>query len=263
MSNISDKAVISPQAKIGNNVTIYPFVYIEDDVVIGDDCVIYPGANLMNGTRLGKGNTIFQNTVLSALPQDFDYKGDPTLCIIGDGNIVRENVVINRATHLGGETKIGNGNFIMEGVHISHDTKIGNKNVFGYGTKIAGDCEIADFTIFSSGVIANPGVRVGDAAMIQSGCNFSKDIPPYIVASGNPIKYGGVNAYVIDRINISEKVKAHIANAYRLVFHGQDALVNVCAQIDQQIPKGEEIDNITTFLKASKLGIIAKMLGAE
>lgn len=263
MSNISDKAVVSPKAKIGNNVTIYPFVYVEDDVVIGDGCTIYLGVNLMNGSRLGKDNTIYQNTVIGAQPQDFNYKGGNTLCVIGDRNIIRENVVINRATYEDGQTVIGNDNFIMEGVHVSHDTKIGNKNVFGYGTKIAGDCEIGNFVIFSSGVIANPGVRVGDAAMIQSGCRFSKDIPPYIVAGGSPIKYGGVNSYVIDRINITEKVKGHIANAYRLVFHGQDALVNVCAQIDQQIPKGEEIDNITTFLKASKLGIIAKMQGAE
>lgn len=263
MSNISDKAVISPKAQIGQNVTIYPFVYVEDDVVIGDDCVIYPGVNLMNGTRLGRGNQIFQNTVISARPQDFNYKGGNTLCVIGNNNIIRENVVINRATYEDGKTLIGDENFIMEGVHISHDVKIGNKNVLGYGTKIAGDCEIHDFVIFSSGVIANPAVRVGDAAMIQSGCRFSKDVPPYIVAGGHPIKYCGINAYVIDRIGITEKIKGHIANAYRLVFHGQDALVNVCAQIDQQIPAGTEIDNITTFLRESKLGVIAKMQGAE
>ena len=263
MSNISDKAVISPKAQIGNDVTIYPFVYVEDDVVIGDGCVIYPGVNLMNGTRLGKGNKIYQNTVIGAQPQDFNYKGGNTLCVIGDNNIIRENVVINRATYADGQTLIGNENFIMEGVHISHDVKLGNKNVLGYGTKIAGDCEIHDFVIFSSGVIANPAVRVGDAAMIQSGCRFSKDVPPYIVAGGSPINYGGINAYVIDRIGITEKVKNHIANAYRLVFHGQDALVNVCAQIDQQIPKGEEIEKITTYLKESKLGIIAKVQGAE
>ncbi|MDO4171113.1 MAG: acyl-ACP--UDP-N-acetylglucosamine O-acyltransferase [Prevotellaceae bacterium] len=263
MSNISDKAVVSPKARIGQNVTIYPFVYIEDDVVIGDDCIIFPGANLMNGTRMGNGNKIFQNTVISAIPQDFNYNGGHTLCVIGDNNVIRENVVIARATYEDGQTVIGNDNFIMEGVHISHDTKIGNKNVLGYGTKIAGDCEIGNHAIFSSGVIANPGVRIGDAAMIQSGCRFSKDVPPYIVAGGHPIKYGGINAFVIDRIDITPKVKGHIANAYRLVFHGQDALINVCAQIEQQIPKGSEVDNIVSFLRNSKIGVISKMEGAE
>ncbi len=259
MSNISDKAVISPNAKIGQDVTIYPFVYIEDDVEVGDDCILYPGVNLMNGTRLGKRNKIHQNTVISAIPQDFNYTGGNTLCVIGDDNIIRENVVINRATYENGQTRIGDGNFLMEGVHLSHDVHVGNASVMGYGTKIAGDVEIGNHVIFSSGVIANPGVRVGDCAMIQSGCRFSKDIPPYIVAGGHPIKYGGINAYIIDKQGIDEKVKAHIANAYRLVFHGQDDIMNVCAQIEQQIPTSKEIDNIVGFLKTSELGLITKM----
>ena len=259
MSNISDKAVISPNAKIGQNVTIYPFVYIEDDVVVGDDCILYPGVNLMNGTRLGKGNKIHQNTVISAIPQDFNYSGGATVCIIGDNNIIRENVVINRATYEDGETRIGNGNFLMEGVHLSHDVHMGNESVLGYGTKIAGDVQIGNHVIFSSGVIANPGVRVGDCAMIQSGCRFSKDVPPYIVAGGHPIKYGGINSFVIDKHGISDKVKAHIANAYRLVFHGQDDIMNVCAQIEQQIPASVEIDGIVNFLRTSELGLITKI----
>ena len=82
MSNISEKAHVSPNAKIGKNVTIYPFAYIEDDVVIGDDCVIYPYVSIMNGTRMGRGNRVFQNTVLGAEPQDFNYKGDDTRLIL-------------------------------------------------------------------------------------------------------------------------------------------------------------------------------------
>lgn len=259
MSNISDKAVISPKAKIGNNVTIYPFVYIEDDVVVGDDCVLYPNVNLLNGTRLGRNNSIHQNAVISAIPQDFAYQGGDTLCVIGDDNIIRENVVINRATFENDETRIGNMNFLMEGVHVSHDVHIGDGNVLGYGTKIAGNCDIANWTIFSSGVIANPGVRVGDAAIIESGCKFSKDVPPYIVAGDQPIRYNGINNFVIDRLEISEKVKHNIANAYRLVFHGQDDIMNICNQIVQQIQPSDEIDNIITFLTASKLGLISKL----
>ena len=259
MSNISDKAVISPKAKIGQNVTMYPFVYIEDDVEVGDDCILYPGVNLMNGTRLGRGNKVHQNTVISAIPQDFNYTGGNTLCVIGNDNIIRENVVINRATYEDGETRIGDGNFLMEGVHLSHDVHVGNESVMGYGTKIAGDVEIGSHVIFSSGVIANPRVRVGDCAMIQSGCRFSKDVPPYIVAGGHPIKYGGINSFVIEKDGIDDKVTAHIANAYRLVFHGQDDIMNVCAQIEQQIPSSVEIGNIVNFLRTSQLGIITKM----
>ena len=137
---ISDKAYIAPGAKIGKNVTIYPFAYIEDDVVIGDDCIIFPYVSIMKGTVMGHGNKVYQNTVLGAEPQDFNYKGDETRLVIGDENIFRENVVVNRATFKDGETRIGNRNFFMEGVHISHDTKIDDYVTFGYGTKVAGDC---------------------------------------------------------------------------------------------------------------------------
>lgn len=174
---ISDKAYIAPGAKIGKNVTIYPFAYIEDDVVIGDDCIIFPYVSIMKGTVMGRGNKVYQNTVLGAEPQDFNYKGDETRLVIGDENIFRENVVVNRATFKDGETRIGNRNFFMEGVHISHDTKIDDYVTFGYGTKVAGDCEIHSAAIFSSGVIINSNVRIGGASMVTSGVRISKDVP--------------------------------------------------------------------------------------
>ena len=147
----------------------------------------------------------------------------------------------------------------MEGVHISHDTKIGTMNVFGYGTKIAGDCEIGDRTIFSSGVIANPGARVGDAVMIQSGTRFSKDVPPFIVATDNPVRYGGVNSTILRNYDVDEKTIAHIANAYRLIFHGQTSVFDAVNQVVDQVPDGPEIQNIVNFIRATKLGIISKM----
>ena len=244
---ISDKAYIAPGAKIGKNVTIYPFAYIEDDVVIGDDCVIFPYASIMRGTKLGRGNKVYQNTVLGAEPQDFDYNGAETSLIIGDENIFRENVVVNRATFADGETRIGNRNFFMEGVHISHDTKV------------AGDCEIHSAAIFSSGVIINSNVRIGSASMVTSGVRISKDVPPFIVATDNPVRYGGVNDTLLKSSETPEKVIGHIANAYRLVFHGQTSVFDAINQIKEQVPKGKEINAIIHFLESSKLGIISKI----
>ena len=214
---ISDKAYIAPGAKIGKNVTIYPFAYIEDDVVIGDDCIIFPYVSIMKGTVMGRGNKVYQNTVLGAEPQDFNYKGDETRLVIGDENIFRENVVVNRATFKDGETRIGNRNFFMEGVHISHDAKIDDYVTFGYGTKVAGDCEIHSAAIFSSGVIINSNVRIGGASMVTSGVRISKDVPPFIVATDNPVRYAGVNETLLQSSGTTEKVISHIANAYRLV----------------------------------------------
>ena len=234
-------------------------MYIEDDVVIGDNCIIFPFVSILNGTRMGGHNKVHQGSVIAALPQDFQFRGEKTECFIGDNNIIRENVVINRATHTGGKTVIGNDNFLMEGTHISHDTVIGNQCVFGYGTKIAGDCEIGNGVIFSSSVIENAGTRVGEGAMIQAGTTFSKDVPPFIIAGGTPVAYGGVNTTMCRSYGISEKVLKHIANAYRLVFHGQTSVFDAVNQIKDQVPDSSEIQTLVSFIESTKKGIIAKM----
>ena len=258
-SEISPRAEISPKAKIGDNCKIFPFVYIEDDVVIGDGCVIFPFVSILSGTRMGRGNKIHQGAVIGALPQDFNFRGEKSELIIADNNVIRENVVINRATHSGCATVIGNGNFLMEGAYISHDTKVGDNCVLGYGSKIAGDCEIGNGVIFSSSVIENAGTRVGEGSMIQAGTTFSKDVPPYIVAGGKPVGYNGPNNTMMTAYGISDKIQKHIANAYRLVFLGQTSTFDAINQIRPQVPPSPEIDNIIRFLETTEKGIIGKM----
>ena len=227
-------------------------------MVIGDNCIIFPFVSILDGARIGSHNKIHQGSVIAALPQDFDFRGEKSECVIGDNNIIRENVVINRATHRGGQTVIGNDNFLMEGSHISHDTHVGSRCVLGYGTKIAGDCQIEDGVIFSSSVIANARTRVGQGAMIQAGTTFSKDVPPYIVCT-RKAEYGGVNFTMGQYYGVDEKTLKHIANAYRLVFHGQTSLFDAVNQIEQQVPDGPEIRHIIEFLRTSEIGIITKL----
>ena len=257
-SDISPRAEIDPRAVIGNNCKIFPFVYIEGDVVIGDNCIIFPFTSILNGSRIGNDNKIHQGAVIGALPQDFEFRGEKSECVIGNNNIIRENVVINRATHRGGQTVIGNDNVLMEGAHISHDTKVGNQCVFGYGTKIAGDCVIDDLVVFSSSVIANAKTRVGRCAMLQAGCTFSKDVPPYIICTKRA-EYGGVNTIIGRQHGTGEKVLKHIANAYRLVFRSNTSLFDALNQIKEQVPDSPEIRNLISFMESTKLGVIGKI----
>ena len=258
-SDISPRAEIDPRAKIGDNCKIFPFVYIEGDVEIGDNCVIFPFTSILNGSRIGKCNKIHQGAVIAALPQDFEFTGEKSECVIGDNNIIRENVVINRATHRGAKTVIGNNNFLMEGVHISHDAKVADNCVFGYGTKVAGDCIIEDHVVLSTSVIANAGTRVGSYTMVKAGTTYSKDVPPYIIAGASPVRYGGVNTVMLSKDGVSEKVQKHIANAYRLVFHGQTSVFDAINQIKQQVPDSVEIQHIVKFLSETQRGIISKL----
>ena len=258
-SEISPKAEISPRAKIGDGCKIFPFVYIEDDVVIGDNCVIFPFVSILNGTRMGNGNKVHQGSVLAALPQDFEFVGEKSELIMGDNNIIRENVVINRATHRGCKTVLGSNNFLMEGAHVSHDTVVGDCCVFGYGTKVAGDCNIGTGAIISSNVVEKANTRVGEYAVVQAGTTFAKDVPPYVIAGGSPIGYNGINTTISKRADVDDKVLKHIANAYRLLFYGQTSVFDACIQIEQQVPDSPEIRNILEFVHGTEEGIISKL----
>lgn len=253
---ISPLAFVDPAAKIGKNVTIQPFAYIEGDVEIGDDCIIMANASVLNGTRMGKGNKIHQGTVLGSEPQDFHYTGEKSLLIIGDHNDIRENVVISRATHAGKASRIGNENYLMDGVHLCHDVQIGNHCVLGIKTTVAGECTIDDCTILSSNVILHQNCHIGHWTLVQSGCRLSKDVPPYVIMSGNPAAYHGINAVVLQSKNqVTERVLRHIVNAYRLIYQGNFSITDALQKIEDQVPMSEEIRHIIDFVGKSK-GIV-------
>ncbi|MBP6064506.1 acyl-ACP--UDP-N-acetylglucosamine O-acyltransferase [Bacteroides sp.] len=254
---ISPLAYVDPQAKIGKNVTIQPFACIDKNVEIGDDCVIMSFASVLPGTRMGKGNKIYQHAVLGAEPQDFHFTGEESELIIGDNNHIRENVVISRATLSGDQTIIGNENFLMDRVHICHDARIGNNCVVGIGSVIAGKCVLSDCVILSGNVSLYQHCRVGSWSLIQGGSRISKDVPPYVIISGNPAEYHGVNATVMQQHHtISEKILRHIANAYRLIYQGNFSLFDALQKIEEQVPMSEEIRVIIDFCRESKQGVV-------
>ena len=253
---ISPLAYIDPSAKLGENVEVHPFAYIDKNVEVGDDCVIMPHANLMSGTRMGSRNMVYNGAVIAAEPQDFFFKGGDSVVIIGDDNVIRENVVINRSSSAEGVTRIGNGNFLHEGVHVSHDTLIGNHSVFGYGSKISGNCELEDYVIFGGNVLMSQGARVGTWTMVQTGSRFNKDLPPYIIAAKEPIAYYGVNSVVMEHEGFNAKILKHINHAYRIVYQGNCSITDAMMMIADQVPMSDEIQHIIDFVNASKLGII-------
>lgn len=253
---ISPLAYVDPAAKLGKNVTVQPFAYIEADVEIGDDTLIMSGARILNGTRLGKGNKVHHGAVLGSEPQDFHYTGEHTQLIIGDCNDIRENVVVSRGTHKEGATRIGNENYLMDGVHLCHDVQIANHCVLGIKTSVAGECKIDDCVILSSNVLLQQNCHIGSWSLVQSGCRIAKDVPPYIIMAGNPAEYHGVNAMVLQHKNmVTERILRHIMNAYRLVYQGNFSIQDALQKIEDQVPMSDEIHNIINFIRDSK-GIV-------
>ena len=123
---ISPLAYVDPGAKIGKDVTVHPFAYIDKNVEIGDNCTIMPYASILSGTRMGTNNTVHQGAIIGATPQDFKFKGEDTLLLIGNNNTIREKVIINRGTDTSDNTIVGDGNFLLESVHLAHDTHLGS-----------------------------------------------------------------------------------------------------------------------------------------
>ncbi len=256
---ISPLANVSPKAKIGKDVEIMPFAYIEAGTEIGDGCVIMPYVSIMKGTILGKNNKVYQHAVLGSDPQDFNYKGAETKLVIGDNNTIRENVVISRSTFPDGDSSVGNNNFIMDKAHFCHDVKLGNNCIVGIGAYVAGNCTIDDCTILSTSVVLNQGCKIGKWSLVQSGTRLSKDVPPYVIVSGNPAMYHGVNAYILTHsqsFKISERVLKNIITAYRLLSQANFSVTDAMQKINEQVPKSDEIHDILSFVKDSKNGIV-------
>ena len=259
--DISPLAYVHPEAKIGENVKIYPFAYIERDTVIGDNCVIMSHASILEGSVLGSDNIVYQNAVIGAVPQSFRYTvGHRTHVRIGNGNRIRENVVIAGGLEDETATIIGDRNFLMDGVHICHDVQIGDDNVLGIGSQVAGDCMLEGNVILSSGVILQHLVRVGRFSLVQSGCVVQKDVPPYIILGGNPASYHGISAVVLQKQGLSERILRHITNAYRIIYTGNESLEDAIQKIKDQIPTSPEIENIVSFIADSKRGIVRRTL---
>lgn len=253
---ISPLAYIHPDAKLGKNVEVAPFVYIDEDVTIGDGTKVMSNASILRGSRIGKNNTIFPGAVIGAVPQDLKFQGEYSTAEIGDNNIIRENVTVNRGTAAKLKTIVGSNNLLMEGVHVAHDSIVGNGCIIGNSTKLAGEIIIDDNAIISASVLMHQFCRVGGYVMIQGGSRFSQDIPPYIIAGREPISYAGVNIIGLRRRGFSNEVIQNIQNAYRIIYQSGLNRSDAIARIEEEIEMSEEIKYIIDFIKSSDRGII-------
>ena len=255
MNQISPLAYIHPNAKLGDNNIIGPFCYIDSDVVIGDNNVFQNSVTLNNGCRLGSNNEVFPGASLSTKPQDLKFKGEITTCVIGDNNSIRENVTISRGTASKGSTNIGNNNLLMENMHIAHDCVVGNGCIIGNSTKLAGEVVIDDNAIISATVLVHQFCKVGGFVMIQGGSRTSQDIPPYVMAGKEPIRFAGVNLIGLRRRGYSNELIQLIHEAYRLLY-SKGVLAEGIEEIKKNIQVTPEIQYIIDFVSTSKRGII-------
>jgi len=255
MNQISPLAYVHPDAQIGENNIIGPFCYIDKDVVVGNDNVLQNSVTINQGARIGNNNEIFPGASVSTKPQDLKYRGETTTCQVGNNNSIRENVTISRGTAAKGTTIVGDNNLLMENMHIAHDCVIGNNTIIGNSTKFAGEVIVDDNAIISGAVLCHQFCRIGGYVMIQGGSRFSQDIPPYIIAGKEPIRYAGLNIVGLRRRGFSNELIDLIHNAYRLLY-SKGVLAEGIQEIKNNLQITKEIRYIIDFVESSKRGII-------
>ncbi len=249
-------ANIHPEAKIGENVIIEPFVTIHKDVVIGDGTRIFANAVIMDGARIGKNVTIFPNAVISAIPQDLKFQGEITTAEIGDNTVIRESVTINRGTLAKGKTIVGSNCLLMAYAHVAHDCRVGNRVIMANGATLAGEVEVDDFAILGGSTKVHQFTRVGAHVMTQGGLLLGKDAPPFVIAARYIPTYTGVNTVGLKRRGFTQETINQIQDIYRILFTKGLNFPNAIEQITKEIPDSPEKNIILDFLAGSTRGII-------
>ena len=255
MNQISPLAYVHPEAKLGDNNIIGPFCYIDKDTVLGDNNVLQNSVTINVGARIGNGNEIFPGASISTKPQDLKFLGEVTTCEVGDNNSIRENVTISRGTASKGKTVVGSNNLLMENMHVAHDCELGSGLIIGNSTKFAGEVVVDDNAIVSAAVLCHQFCRIGGYVMIQGGCRFSLDIPPYVIAGKEPTRYAGLNLVGLRRRGFSNELIQHIHEAYRLLY-SKGVLKEGIQEIKNNLQITPEIQYIIDFVESSKRGII-------
>lgn len=256
MNQISPMAFVHPEAQLGDNNIIGPFCYIDRNTVLGDNNVLQNNVTINYGARIGNGNEFFPGASISTKPQDLKFKGEESICEVGDNNSIRENVTISRGTASKGTTKVGSNNLLMENMHIAHDCVIGNGCIIGNSTKFAGEVIVDDFAIISATVLAHQFCRVGSYVMIQGGSRFSMDIPPYIIAGKEPIRYAGLNIIGLRRRGFSNETIELIKEAYTIIYNSIGTRAEAIEEIKNTLTVTPEIQYIIDFVSSSQRGII-------
>ncbi|MFT7413779.1 MAG: UDP-N-acetylglucosamine acyltransferase [Methylophagaceae bacterium] len=254
---IHKTAIIEPTAVIADNVKIGAYSIIGANVEIGTNCVIGPHVVINGPTKIGNDNKIYQFSSIGEDPQDKKYAGEPTLLEIGNNNLIRECVTINRGTVQGGGiTKMGNNNWIMAYVHIAHDCILGNENIIANNTSLAGHVAIDDFVILGGFSLISQFNKIGSYAFSAMGSVISRNVPPYVLVSGHMAKPIGVNVEGLRRRQFSDQQIKNIKQAYKLVYRSGLRIEEAELKLEQMSEDKPELAILSTFLNMQQGGII-------
>ena len=258
MEKIHPTAIVNENAVLGKNITVEPYAIIEENVEIGDNCYIGKHAVIYNGARVGNNVTIHQGASIANVPQDLKFGNEETILSIGDGTTVREFATLNRATKDSGITKIGKDCLFMAYSHVGHDVVVGDNVILANGVQIGGHVEIGDWVIIGGMTPVHQFCKVGQHAMIGGGFRATQDVPPYVIAASEPLRYTGLNLIGLRRRGFTNDQITLLKKVYDIIYNSGLNLSQAKERINNEYPDDELVGNVMTFLANSTRSIIRK-----
>ena len=253
--NIHSTATIHPKAELGEGVSIGPYAVIGEHVCLGAETNVGPHAVIEGWTSIGRSCEIGVGAVLGSAPQDLKYRGQRSFLRIGDRSCVREYVTVHRSAEEDGATIVGAHAFLMAYTHVAHDCRLGDHVIMVNYAGLSGYVEVEDRAFISGHNAVHQFVRIGYLAMVSGASRVVKDVPPFMIAEGNPTRIRGLNVVGMRRLGLSHKVRGELRHAYRLLYRSGLNTSQALAGMRQVGLSSSEVQRLIAFVEGAKRGI--------
>jgi UDP-N-acetylglucosamine acyltransferase len=254
---IHPTAIVEPGAKLAEGVSVGAYSIIGKDATIGEQTWIGPHVMIEGRVRIGRHNRIYQFSCIGGPPQDKKYAGEDTGVEIGDGNVIREYVTINRGTALdAGVTRLGNDNWIMAYVHLAHDCQVGSHTIFANLSQLAGHVHVGDWAILGGATHAHQFVKIGTHSFTGIDTFLDRDLPPFVKAAGSRATPYGINSEGLRRRGFSAETIRALKQAYRTLYRSGLRVEEARRELEAQAAACGEVRTLLEFLGTSTRGII-------
>jgi UDP-N-acetylglucosamine acyltransferase len=257
MPEVHPAAVVSPRAELAEGVRIGPYSIIGDRVRIGRDTTLESHVVVEGCTEIGERNRIHSFVSIGSAPQDVGYKGEETRVVIGNGNLIKEFVTINRATtKKDWVTIVGDDNYLMAYAHIAHDCRLGNKIIMSNVATLGGHTVIGDHANLGGLVAVHQFVRIGAYAFVGGKSGVDRDVPPFMIVAGERARLYGLNRRGLVRHGFSQEAIDGLKRAYRMLWRENRSFADGISRVRQEIPSFPQLEMLLSFFEGSKRGIL-------
>jgi UDP-N-acetylglucosamine acyltransferase len=261
--NIHFTATIHPKAELADGVSVGPYAVIGEHVRLGEGTTVGAHAVIEGWTTIGKSCDIGVGAVLGGAPQDLKYRGQRSFLRIGDSTCIREYVTIHRSAEEDGVTIIGAHDFLMAYTHVAHDCRLGDHVIMVNYAGLSGYVEIEDRAFISGHNAVHQFVRIGYLAMVSGASRVVKDIPPFMIAEGNPTRIRGLNVIGMRRLSLGRAVRGELRRAYRLLYRSGLNTSQALESMRQEGLTSGEVQRLITFIEGTKRGICGGLRPGE